>query len=70
MFVKYKPWTFGNEWHNIACYDSGILFYVDLVEGKDAPTEPPPPGLFRHIEKRLFNVTPQKISMEWGRLLC
>ena len=42
IFVLYKPWKFGNEWHTIACSDSDILFYVELVGGKDAPADPPP----------------------------
>ena len=41
MFVPYKTWPFGNEQKKIACYDSGILCFVELFEGKDATDEPP-----------------------------
>ena len=37
MFVPRKPWPFWNEWHTIAWYESDILFYVGLFEGKDSP---------------------------------
>lgn len=43
MFVPRKPWPFGNEWHTIACGVSGILYQLELVEGKDEPTERPNP---------------------------
>ena len=36
MFVPQKPWPFGNEYHTICCGLSGILFGLELVEGKDA----------------------------------
>jgi len=34
-----KPWPFGNEWHTIACVLTTIIFWVELVEGKDRPKE-------------------------------
>ena len=34
-----KPHPFGNEWHTICCAMSVVVFFVDLVEGKDIPTE-------------------------------
>ena len=37
MFVPHKPWPFGNEYHTICCYTSGIMWGIDLVEGKDCP---------------------------------
>ena len=43
MFVPRKPWPFGNEYHTICCGLSGILFDLELVEGKDAPPERPAP---------------------------
>lgn len=43
MFVPRKPWPFGNEWHTICCADSGIMFGVELVEGKDSPPQKPTP---------------------------
>lgn len=36
-----KPWPFGNEYHTIACCMSGVLFRMELVEGKDEPVERP-----------------------------
>ena len=37
MFVPHKPWPFGNEYHTICCCTSGIMWEIDLVEGKDCP---------------------------------
>ena len=39
MFVPRKPWPFGNEFHTIACGETGILFALEIVEGKDQPRE-------------------------------
>ena len=39
MFVPRKPWPFGNEFHTIACGETGILYALELVEGKDQPQE-------------------------------
>lgn len=39
IFVPRKPWPFGNEYHTIACGLSGILYQLELVEGKDRPRE-------------------------------
>ena len=40
-FCPRKPHPFGNEWHTI-CYGlSGIMYAVELREGKDAPKEKP-----------------------------
>jgi hypothetical protein len=41
MYVPRKPHPMGNEWHTICCVSSGILFGMELVEGKDAPPERP-----------------------------
>lgn len=41
MVVPRKPKPMGNEWHTICCCDSGILFHVELMEGKDHPSEIP-----------------------------
>ena len=35
MFVPCKPWLFGNEYHTVCCCTSGIMWGIDLVEGKD-----------------------------------
>jgi Transposase IS4 len=41
MFVPRKPWPFGNVYHLICCGVSGVMFGIEMVEGKDAPTEAP-----------------------------
>jgi len=41
MVVPRKPWPFGNEYHTIACGVSGVMFGIELVEGKDRPPELP-----------------------------
>ena len=39
MFVPCKPWPFGNEYHKVCCSLSGILWQMEIVEGKDAPLQ-------------------------------
>lgn len=39
IFCPRKPWETGNEYHTIACGTTGILFAVEIVEGKDRPKE-------------------------------
>ena len=41
MFVPRKPHPFGNEYHSICCALSGIMFGIELVEGKSSPPERP-----------------------------
>lgn len=41
VFCPRKPHAFGNEYHDIACGMSNILFRILMVEGRDAPTERP-----------------------------
>ena len=36
MFVPCKPWPFGNEYHMVCCSLPGILWQMEIVEGKDA----------------------------------
>ena len=43
MFVPRKPWPFGNEYHMVCCCLSGVLWGLELVEGKDTPRQRPPP---------------------------
>ena len=43
MFVPRKPRPFGNEYHTICCGISGVMFAVQLCEGKDRPKELPSP---------------------------
>ena len=39
MFVPCKPWPFGNEYDTICCCSLGIMWGIDLVEGKDRPPQ-------------------------------
>lgn len=41
MFVPRKPHPMGNEYHSICCGLSGIMFGIELVEGKDRPPQRP-----------------------------
>ena len=38
MVIPRKPWPFGNEWHDIVCGSSKILWNLELREGKDRPS--------------------------------
>ena len=64
MFVPRKPWPFGNEYHTICCGLSGILFRLEIVEGRDFPTERERPefdeegktvGLLLRLTRPLWN---------------
>ena len=39
MYVGRKPHSFGNERHTIACGLSTIMWFVEIVEGRDRPCE-------------------------------
>jgi len=39
VFCPRKPHPFGNEYHSICCCLSGIMYRVEMVEGKDHPRE-------------------------------
>ena len=39
MFVPRKPHPKGNEYHSICCSLSGIMYGIEIVEGKDRPRE-------------------------------
>ena len=63
MCVKRKPWPLGNEWHSICCAKSGVMYAVELVEGKDRPPERGQPsfndkgktvGLLQRLTKSLW----------------
>ena len=41
VFLPRKPWPIGNEYHSICCCQSGIMWAVELVEGRDRPPEKP-----------------------------
>ena len=42
VFYPRKPWETGNEYHTIACGLTSIIFRMELVEGKDRPSQLPP----------------------------
>ena len=42
IFIPRKPHPFGNEYHTIADGLTNILFWAEIVEGKDAPNFPVP----------------------------
>ena len=42
IFCPRNPHKFGDEWHNACCELSGILFVVELVEGKAHPRQAGP----------------------------
>jgi hypothetical protein len=44
MYVPRKPHPMGNEYHTICCGHSGIMYAIELVEGKDHPKEMPNPA--------------------------
>ena len=62
MFVPRKPWPFGNEYHMAGCSLSGILWQMELIEGKDSPSEIIPKynnqgktvGLLLHVLEPIF----------------
>ena len=39
MIVPRKPWQFGHKYYSIVCGMCDIMFVVELVEGKDEPSE-------------------------------
>jgi hypothetical protein len=39
MYVPRKPWPMGNEYHSVCCALSGIMYSIELVEGKDRPRQ-------------------------------
>ena len=41
VFCPRKPHPFGNEYHTICCCMCGVLYRVEMVEGKDRPDEKP-----------------------------
>ena len=41
MFVPRKPWPFGNEWHDIGCADTNVIWQLKIREGKNQPRKLP-----------------------------
>ncbi len=40
-----RPWPLENEYHSICCCQIGIMWTVELVEGRDCPQENHPKNL-------------------------
>jgi hypothetical protein len=64
MYVPCKPHPMGNEYHTICCGLSGIMYGLELVEGKDHPNQMPAPAhnnlgatcaLFLHLTKTIWS---------------
>ncbi|KAL7549033.1 hypothetical protein ACHAWF_012294, partial [Thalassiosira exigua] len=51
VFCPRKPHPFGNEYHSAYCGITGIMFVIELVEGKDRPRELGVPGYEREYGK-------------------
>ena len=39
VYCPRKPHPFGNKYHTACCAESGILFSMEMVEGKDRPRD-------------------------------
>ncbi len=39
VFCPRKPYPFGNEYHTACCGMSGLMFVIEMVEGKDQPID-------------------------------
>ena len=39
MFLPQNPWPLGDEYHTVCCCTSGIMWGIELVEGKDHPAQ-------------------------------
>ena len=48
MFVPRKPHPMGNEYHSICCGESGIMYAIELVKGKDCPPQLAPEMFSEH----------------------
>ena len=63
MCVPRKPWPLGNEYHTISCGTSGVLYQLEMVEGRDTPKRASPKefkkmgktvGLLLHLTKKIL----------------
>ena len=48
MFLPRKPHPMGNEYHSICCRVSGIMYAIELVQGKDRPPQIPAEKFSEH----------------------
>ena len=39
VFWPQKPYPFGNDYHTTCCGMSGLMFVIEMVEGKDQPID-------------------------------
>ncbi len=37
MYVSKKPWPSDKEWHSICCANGGVMYDIELVQGKNHP---------------------------------
>ena len=42
MCVPRKPWPLGDEYNTIACGTSGVIYQLEIVEGRDTPKRASP----------------------------
>lgn len=65
VFCPCKPWETGNKYHTIGCGMTSIIFWFELMEGKDRPKEKDEPkfnnkggktvGLLLRMTKSIWN---------------
>jgi len=48
MVFLQKPWPFGNKYHLISCGKSIVIYWLDLMEGKNTPSQHPPRKYSEH----------------------
>jgi len=51
VFCPRKPHLFGHEYHTVCCGMSGIMFAIEMVEGKDRHQDLGPPEFESVIDK-------------------
>ena len=54
MFVPCKPHPMGNKYHSMCCGLSGIMYAIELVEGKDRPRELGPKNATKKVPQSHF----------------
>ena len=74
MYVPRKPHPQGMEYHTICCCRSGVLYQIEIVEGKDPPRQMPRPefsalgpttGLLLRLTRTIWN-TGKFVCMDSG----
>ena len=67
--IKRKPHPFENEYHTIADTETGIIFFIEIVEGRDAPKEGPnaPPLEFEgELKSKIAALCVRMTKNIWG----